>query len=306
MTRPSRSADPVLAGHHRVAVRSSIRAAAAREPGLVVVGSAGLVLAGVCLVGVGVRGRFVPPEGKMLDAATFCFGVGVFTLTVALLLPLAGYGPPARRRWRRAFYVFAVYGLALESLQAFRGVDPRFTEEGRPVDVVAGIVFGVTALSNTLLFVLLALRFFRSDVLADRPLLRDSIRYGAAAVALSFAIGIMMSVNSGRVIGDDGNLLVSHGLGVHGIQAVPIVAVLMSATMARQPRPWIHIAGIGWLLACTAALVQALLGEPPFEASFVSAVIIAALASWTGTVGYSLVAWFRSDPRGSLALGAQR
>jgi hypothetical protein len=255
---------------------------------------------------VAVYGRFVPPEGKLLDAATFCFGVGVFTLTMALLLPLAGYRPPARRRWRRAFYVFAVYGLALESLQAFRGLDPRFTEEGGPVDVVAGIVFGATALSNTVLFVLLALRFYRSDVLADRPLLRDSIRYGAAAVALSFAIGIVMSVNSGRDIGDDGNLLVSHGLGVHGIQTIPLVAILMSATVTTHARPWIHIAAIGWLLACTAALVQALLGKPPLQASFVSAVILAGLAIWAGTAGYSLIAWSRSGPRGSLASGVQR
>jgi hypothetical protein len=62
----------------------------------------------VCLIGVAVWGRTVEPEGKLLDAATFCFGVGVFTLTVALLLPLAGFSPTGRRRWRRGFYVFAV------------------------------------------------------------------------------------------------------------------------------------------------------------------------------------------------------
>ena len=159
---------------------ASARAVVGREPGLFAVGVAGVVLAGVCLIAVAVRGRFIPPEGKMLDAATFCFGVGVFTLTVALLLPLAGYSPSVRRRWRRAFYVFAVYGLVLEPLQAFRGLDPRFTEEGGQVDVVAGIVFGVTAAFNTVLFVILGLRFFRSDVMADRPTLRVGVRYGAA------------------------------------------------------------------------------------------------------------------------------
>ena len=54
--------------------------------------------------------------------------------------------------------------------------------------------------------------------MADRRVLRLGIRYGVAAVALSFSVGIVMSVNSGRKIGDEGNLLVSHGLGVHGIQ----------------------------------------------------------------------------------------
>jgi hypothetical protein len=104
-----------------------------------------MVVAVVCFVGVMVRGRYIPPEGKLLDAATFCFGVGVFTLTVAVLLPLASFSAAAHRRWRRAFYVFAVYGLVLESLQAFRGPDPRFTEEGSQRDVIAGIIFGLTA-----------------------------------------------------------------------------------------------------------------------------------------------------------------
>ena len=271
------------------------RAVVGREPGLFVVGVAGVVLAAVCLVAVAVRGRFIPPEGKMLDAATFCFGVGVFTLTVALLLPLADYSPPARRRWRRGFYVFAVYGLVLEPLQAFRGLDPRFTEEGDGVDVVAGIVFGLTALSNTVLFVMLGLRFFRSEVLAERATLRLGIRYGAAAVALSFAVGIVMSINSGRDIGDDGNLLLSHGLGVHGIQALPLVALVVAAgATTGSARRWLHAAGIGWLTACTAALVQALLGDPPLEASPVTTLIAAGLILWAAGASCTLLTWRRT------------
>ena len=157
----TRSTASLPAGSVRTKVAASVRAAVAGEPGLCAVGAFGVALAGVCVVAVAVRGRFIAPEGKMLDAATFCFGVGGFTLTVALLLPLAGYSPTARRLWRRTYYVFAVYGLTLESLQAFRGLDPRFTEAGRQLDVIAGIVFGVTAALNTVVFVVLGLRFFQ-------------------------------------------------------------------------------------------------------------------------------------------------
>jgi hypothetical protein len=274
----------------------SARAVAGRESGLFVAAVGGVVLAAVCLIAVAVRGRFIPPDGNMLDAATFCFGVGVFTLTVALLLPLAGYSPVARRRWRRGFYVFAIYGLALESIQAFRGLDPRFTEEGNQIDVIAGVVFGLTALSNTVLFVILGLRFLRSGVLADRPALRLGIRYGAAAVALSFAVGIVMSINSGRDIGEDGNLLLSHGLGVHGIQAIPVVALLVAAAgTAASATIWLlHIAGIGWLAACTAALVQALLGDAPLEASLLTTLIVAGLALWAAGASPTLLTWCRT------------
>jgi hypothetical protein len=147
---------------------ASARASFTPDRGLVVVGAAGLVVTLLCLIAVAVRGSFIPPEGKMLDAATFSFGVGIYVLTIALLLPLAGYSEAARRRWRAAFYVFIVYGLAVESIQSFRGLDPRFTDAGGAVDVVAGIVFGVTAALNTTLFIILGLRFFRTDVLTDR------------------------------------------------------------------------------------------------------------------------------------------
>ena len=273
---------------------ASVRAAFAREPGLLAVGVAGIGLAVLCLVAVAVRGRFIPPEGKMLDAATFCFGVAVYTLTIALVLPLAGYAPTARRRWRRAFYVFAVYGFVLESLQAFRGLDPRFTEEGGPIDVIAGVIFGLTALLNTVLFVILGIRFFRSDVLRDRPVLRLGIRYGVMAVTLSFAVGIAMSVNSGRTIGDEGNLLLSHGLGVHGIQTLPLVALLISWAGSRpHSATWLHAAGIGWLAACTAALGQALLGRAPLEPSLLTTVIVAGLTVWAAGAAYSIISTHR-------------
>ena len=172
-------------------------------------------------------GAFHPARGQDVGCGHLllrCWGVHPHRRVVVAVGRLQ---PAGRRRWRRGFYVFVVYGLVLEPLQAFRGLDPRFTEEGNEVDVVAGIVFGLTALFNTVLFVILGLRFFRSDVMADRATMRLGIRYGAVAVALSFAVGIVMSVNSGRHIGDDGNLLLSHGLGVHGIQAIPLVALLV-------------------------------------------------------------------------------
>ena len=178
-TEPRHRASPTVPpGRPRAMVVAAVRPACAGEPGLSAVGAAGVVLALVCLVGVAVRGRFIPPEGKLLDAATFCFGVGLFTITVALLLPLVPYAPTARRRWRRAFYVFPVYGLVLESLQAFRGFDPRFSDEGSQLDVIAGVIFGLTALSNTILFVLLgaALHPRRHRGQSARVAPRDPVR----------------------------------------------------------------------------------------------------------------------------------
>ena len=281
-----------------------LRAAFAREPGLSAVGAAGLVVALLCLIAVAVRGSFIPPEGKMQDAATFAFGVGVFTLTVALLLPLAGFSETGRTRWRRLFYIFTVYGLMLESIQSFRGLDPRFpgrpssTDVGSTLDKIAGPIFGLTAALLTVLFVIFAVRFFRKDVLRDRPVLRLGIRYGVAAVVLSFGVGIIMSVIATREVGDSGNLLLAHALGVHGIQLVPAVGLLLYwgqvGGVSRYRTTWIQAAGIGWLAAGTAALVQALAGRPPLEISGLTAVIVTGVAVWAAVAGYSLMSWRRA------------
>jgi hypothetical protein len=183
----------------------------------------------------------------------------------------------------------------LEPLQAFRGLDPRFTTAGGPADVIAGIVFGPLALLNTVLFVILGLRFFRADVLDDRPALRLGIRYGAVAVALSFSVGIVMSFIQGREIGEAGNLLPAHALGVHGIQALPLVALLLVwVGSARPGMMWLHAAGIGWLSACAATLVQALLGRPPLEPAMLPALAAVGLALWAAVAGYTLAAWRRT------------
>lgn len=284
-----------------------VRALFARERALTAIGVAGLLISLVCLVGVGVHGPFVPPEGKMQDAVTFTFGVAIFALTMALLLPLAGYSERGRRRWRAAYALFAVYGLVLEPVQAFRGLDPRFTEVGGVVDQVAGAVFGVTALVFTVAFVLLGLRFFRSDVLADRPILRAGIRYGAVAVWMSYGVGIAMSVSEGREVGAAGDLMVTHALGVHGIQAVPAVALLLLwATSPSRSSTWVHVAGAGWLVACTAALLQSLVGRPPIEASVLPRVTVAGLAVWAVVGGYALLSWrsWRRSPDGHVTTPA--
>ena len=253
----------------------------AREPGLTAIGLAGLAVGSVCLVAVAALGRSIAPEGKLLDAATFTFGVGVFMLTMALVVPLADCSDGAGRCVRSGFYILAVYGLTVESVQAFRGLDPRFSDAGGPIDVTIGAVFGVTALIMTAATVVLARRFFRADVLADRPALRSGIRFGFVAVLLSFAIGILMSALSGRTTATGGNLLPAHALGVHGIQAMPVAALLIAAApRIRDPAVLVGVAGIGWLLACVAALVQALVGLEPSAPSIFTALVVVGLATW--------------------------
>lgn len=271
-----------------------LRETLAREPVLTILGLAGLVIAGLCLVAVVFRGAVIPPEGKMLDAAIFSFGVGLFILSTALLLPLAGFTPRGRRLWRRLSYSFFVFSFVLEPVQAFRGLDPRFAEAG--VDLVLGIVWGLTAGLVVVLAVILGLRFFRKDVLTHRTLLRMAIRYGMVAVWVSFGVGVVMTFIGGREIGNDGNLMLSHALGVHGIQTMPLVALLLlwAAGSGPEAKTWVHVAGVGWLIACFASLVQALLGQQPLQVSVLGVMTVVGLLTWMVAAGRGLAgAWRR-------------
>jgi hypothetical protein len=64
---------------------------------------------------------------------------------------------------------------------------------------------------------------------------------------------------------------------------MPIVGLMVSAGALAQPQRWVHAAGIGWLVACLAALVPALLGESPLEPT-ASTVAILGLVVWAAVV----------------------
>src|SRR5918996_6013381 len=150
----------------------------------------GLGIALLCLITAVVRGSSIPPEGKMLDAATFPFGVGLFILTLALLLPLAGFSPP--RPATLAKVVLRVLGFRLRPRTASGIPGHRSPLHGsrecgrcRP----GHLFWGHRAAARCPLRGLCSAPF-RDDVLQDYPTLRLGIRYGVVAVALSFGIGI--------------------------------------------------------------------------------------------------------------------
>jgi hypothetical protein len=267
-----------------------------RETALTGCAALAFALAGVCLLVAAARGSWsVPPEGRLLEAAKFEVGVGIYFLTLALLVPLSGMTARARRRWIRASAVVAVYFVLVETVQAVRGFDPRFTAAGTPLDQAAGAMFGVSALLLTILFMILARRFYRHDVLAEHPPLRSAIRYGIAATLFAFGAGIVMTMLRTRLVAGTGSLMPVHAAGFHGLQALPLVALLAgrSTSGGTRPVPLTHLAGLAWLVLCASLLLQALEGAPllSMRASTVAAAI--ALLVWLSCVVVGARAWRR-------------
>jgi len=260
-----------------------------KEPRVKWLGLLGVGLGGVC-AGFGLlRGFEVPPEGNLWETATFNGAVGIFLLTLAALAPEAGFTEKVQRRWAWTLVPLTVYSYGIETIQAFRGLDPRFSAVAGPVDQSLGGVFLLAALAIMIVFLVLAAKFFLSD---STPL-RLAVRYASVAALLSFGVGIGMSVLNGRMIAAEGNLLLIHAAGFHGLQAVPLVALFLrwSGASTDRARRGVHVAGLAWTGLCVAVLWQAVSGRAPMAMTPTLLLALAFFFVWAVSAVVSFQAW---------------
>lgn len=277
-----------------------LRRAYTEEKLLAWAGVAGVVLGALLFAWMAARGRFVPPEGDLYKAASFNVAVGLYALTVALFVPHAGFTPRGRKLWGRTLTALLLYGYTQETVQMLRGLDPRFTRAGSPVDQILGGVFFLVALGIAASFVVLAWRFFtRRSAVAD-PVVLLGVRYAFAAALVGFGVGLWLSANSGARVGAAGNLLPLHAAGFHGLQAVPLVALLFAWSRAPREtaRRWVHAAGLAWFGACLALAWQTAAGRAVLEPSTASLLTGALFAVWAASALRAWSAWGRKEAEG--------
>jgi hypothetical protein len=217
------------------------------ERGVTAVALFGIGLGLVTLVIAAIRGAIVEPEGDLMKPATFDLAVGIFILTLIPWLPVSGFTDVARRRWRRWMIRLGLYAFAIETVQQFRGIDPRFSR-AEPASQIFGLLFFLSALGITTLAVSLAARAFEVRTTGRRGLLVLAARWASASMLIGFLAGIWLSANQGRFVGEAGNLLPLHAVGFHAVQAIPLVAWLLAWSMVpvEGARRWVNIAGAAW------------------------------------------------------------
>ena len=263
------------------------------ERALFFTGLFGLGLSAVCFTAIASHGALVEPEGHLEKAATFDGAVGIFLLTLALIAPSAGLSRWGGRIWSSSLVGLALFGYSVETVQVFRGLDPRFTRVGTTTDQVLGGVFFLSAIGIMICFIVLTLRFFfRSTEDRDGPLVL-ALRYGSVAALLAFGIGIAMSVRGSPRVADAGNLLPLHAAGFHGLQAVPLIALAFrwAGRSAEDARASVHLAGIFWLIACVAIAFQSFGGHSLLEPSAASTLAVLAFGAWAVVFTRAARAW---------------
>jgi hypothetical protein len=270
------------------------RAGFRRSGAMAAIGALGVALAAGCALIAAARGSFyIAPEGDLTKPLSFDLALGIYFLTLGLLLDSAGFSERGRRRWVRWTVGLALYSYGIETVQQLRGLDPRFSRFAGNLDALAGLLFLAAALTLIVLGLIMAAAFFRRG----RPDLGSpmllAIRYGFLAAFLGYGSGIWMSTIQGRIAGAAGNVLPLHALGFHGLQAIPLVALLLdlSGTPAVRVRRGVHVAGMAWLLACAATAWQTAAGRPLSELSVPSAAAAAAIVTWALVSAVATALW---------------
>ncbi|MBB4636298.1 ABA4-like family protein [Longimicrobium terrae] len=269
-----------------------------RERVLTALALLGIVLGMGCAAAIVVRGgEFVAPEGHLQKAMTFDIAVGIYLLTLILFLPLARFSARGLMAWRTANVVLVAYAFALENVQIARGLDPRFTRAGAVADQILGGVFFLTAVGLIVLFAVQAWKILRRRMDGADGALLLSLRYAAVATfGAAFASGLWMSTVAGSRVGE-GSILPLHAIGFHGLQALPVVAILLTwAGMdGARTRGLVHAAGLAWLAACAGIAWQTVAGRPVLEPSPGMVVAAGALLAWACVAVIAGRAWLRAD-----------
>lgn len=253
---------------------------------------AGVALGAMALVLAFVRGPVVEPEGDLMKPATFDLAVGIFILSLIPWLPGSGFTERGRVLWRKWMIAMLIYAFGIETVQQFRGIDPRFSQ-AEPVSQIFGLLFFFSALAITVMSIGLGIRAFDAKATGRRGILIVAARWAGAAMLVGFIAGMWLSANEGRFVAGEGNLLPLHAAGFHGVQAIPLVALMLawSSVSTESARRWVHISGAAWLGACFAIWWQTGMGRAVTDMRGAGLLAAILLAIWSMTALRGLIAW---------------
>ncbi|WP_420818547.1 hypothetical protein [Paenibacillus paeoniae] len=237
------------------------------EKWMLLTGLLGIVLALACGIGVLLLGTDESPGSGMAKAVSFNVALGIFLLSTAAVSPFSGMGRKSIAFFRWSYIALALFSYFAETVQHVRGVNPRFVTDGSDLDQAIADGFGIVAMLLAVFYLFFAAAFFRKRAYQLQPSIVLSVRYAMFAVMLSFIGGICISLNGGRFIGVEGNLIWFHGLGFHALQLLPMMAwlVVKSAVTARLQRKLIHIGGTAFIGGLLAIGLQTLLERSILE-----------------------------------------
>ena len=159
------------------------------------------------------------------------------------------------------------------SIQQWRGVPSHFNTT-TTFDALA--FFGAGALilfAATVIIVVTVLTFFSLQAPSGLVL---AIRTGMLLLVATQFFGLVMILVSGHTFGAAGDMKVPHGLSLHGIQVLPVLAWLLLFTPWSESRRTraVALAAAGYTGLVTASAVQTYSGRAPLDLTLPVALIL--------------------------------
>lgn len=303
---------------------------------LTVTGFAMLIVLALTAVGLTIDSRIVTGAPVWLKPAKFAISISIYAFTLAWIFSFLASWRRTRRvvGWTTAIVMFLE--MAIIGLQAFRGTTSHFNI-ATPLDMTLGITMGLAIVTQTLSTIAVAVALWRQRF--DDAALGWALRLGMTMTIVgAFTGGLMttptsqqlaaakagerMTIAGAHTVGgpdggaglpgagwstEHGDLRVPHFLGLHALQVLPVVAVVLArrrVTDAVRVR-MVKIAAASYAALFGILLVQALRGH---SVLLLDATTLTLLTSWllaslaaAGAAAFSHAGWLFAAKPGKIA-----
>lgn len=224
----------------------------------------------------------------------FAISIAIYALTLAWMLGRSS--SPVLRRTGWGVAIGLIVEIAVIGGQAARGQMSHFNEAPGSGSLLWGLM-GLAIAVVYLLTVVVAVHSLRDPAL--EPGLRSGVRAGLWLTLAGMSIGIPMAILGAHAIGvpdggpglplvgwstTGGDLRISHFVGLHALQLMPILAALLARHL---PAPTarvrtVRVVGFGYLGLIALLLVQALRAQPLLAPDAVTLGLLSLLIVGTG------------------------
>jgi len=183
-----------------------------------------------------------------------------------------------------AVAVGSLVEVSLVTMQAWRGVASHFNQAtgfDSAVFSLMGMTVGVIA-AGIVVITFNAFRTFDADpamvvgVRVGLLVLLAAQALGAAIIGNGLALGQSPTQTNLATFGDAGAMKVPHAVTMHGIQILPVLALLLASTSLppRRRRNLMWVGAAGYAGPALASVLQTFQGRPPLSLTPVSGAIV--------------------------------
>jgi hypothetical protein len=292
---------------------------------LTAVGLGMLVVFVLSLIGLAVDSRIITGAPAWLKPAKFAISTAIYALTVAWIFTYLEAWPRLKRvvGWTTAIVLVLEVGLI--DMQAARGITSHFNV-ATPFDATVFVVMGTAILAVWVAAIALTIAVFRQHF-ADESF-GWAIRLGLLVTVLGQATGGLMTqptsaqmasaragermtISGAHTVGapdggtglpgtgwstTHGDIRVAHFIGLHAVQIVPVIALLLQGVPPIARRRLVFVAGTSYASFFGILLWQALRGQALIAPDGLT---IEALTAWLIATAIGIIVARSSNSRTS-------